>query len=140
MNFFKQACQGVNGQVHKLLNKNHVAAVRNRLKLNMASEQRAMENALVALGRACYDRGLLSQDEEMEKYYDRIRAAKERMEKIGKKLDLLDHPEQEPACDNIINIPVWANEAPEGQEGAEDEDTATSAPEGEAPEGPGGQD
>ena len=99
MTIWEKICGEVSDKIELLIEKNRVAAVKNRLKLTLARENKQLERVYMQIGRTCFAERRMSEDPQMADFYGQ---AEELIQKIQRLQDTLETVETRE--DNVISV------------------------------------
>ena len=99
MTIWEKICGEVNEKIEFLIEKNRTTAVKNRLKLTLARENKQMERVYMQIGRMCFMERRMAEDPQMEDFYQQIEDLHDRIERIQKTLEAVERRE-----DNVITV------------------------------------
>lgn len=135
MTIWEKICGEVSDKIEILIEKNRVAAVKNRLKLALARENKQLERVYMQIGRACFDGRRLSEEPEMEDFYHQVDALQQKIARLQKTLEEVEQNRE----NNVIAVDfggAQAEEEPLEREPAEDAEQEEPAQEAGGPAEP----
>ncbi len=91
MTVWEKFCGQVSNRVAFLLEKNRIAAVKNRLKLALARETSLLDRVYMQIGRACFEEKRMIEDPQMQAQYQQI---DQLLKKIDRLREMLEAAEQ----------------------------------------------
>ncbi len=123
MTIWEKFCGEINDRLELLIEKNRISAVKNRLKLCLAQQNKQLERAYMQIGRTCFENGWMSDDPQMESDFRQVEELREKIERLRQKLEAADTC----AEDNVIAVdftPAGGEPEASYDEGGEDAEDA----------------
>ena len=111
MTVMQKICSELNKKVDLMIEKNRIAAVRNRLKIAIAGQQKKIDKIYMEIGRECAGQGYLKGDEQFAAWYHQLDEARAAVERLADKMAALDKKEEERS--NVISFSFGSEEGEE---------------------------
>ena len=99
MTIWEKICGEVSDKIELLIEKNRVAAVKNRLKLTLARENKQLERVYMQIGRACFAGRRMSEDPQMADFYGQAEELIQKIQRLQNALETVETRE-----DNVISV------------------------------------
>lgn len=86
MTIMQKICSEVNKKFDMMIEKNRLAAIKNRLKIAIAGQQKQLDKIYMEIGKACVDRQYRSDDEKFAQWYAEVEEGQKKIERFSEKL------------------------------------------------------